>query len=64
MRIVPLAGKPSNVIANLGEAATGRVRWAPLVLALEWAESHPDETPPRPTEEILKEFFTRLAKPS
>lgn len=35
-------------------------RWVPLTLALEWAEAHPDESPPRPGPELLKEAFDRL----
>jgi Fe-S-cluster containining protein len=37
-------------------------RWVPLVLALEWAEAHPDESPPRPGPELLREAFDRLTK--
>jgi Fe-S-cluster containining protein len=60
VRMVPLAGTASNAIAHLGEEPPARVRWVPLVLALEWAEAHPDEGPARPAPEILQEFFARL----
>ena len=33
--------------------------WVPLILALEWADAHPDEAPPRPGPEW--EVFSRLA---
>ncbi len=39
-------------------------RWVPLVLAPEWADSHPDESPPRPGPELLREFFERLTRQS
>jgi Fe-S-cluster containining protein len=33
------------------------IRWAPLILAPEWAETHAEEPPPRPGPELLKELF-------
>ena len=36
-------------------------RWVPLVLAPEWADSHPNQSPPRPGPELLREFFERMA---
>jgi Fe-S-cluster containining protein len=36
------------------------LRWVPLILAPEWADAHPDETPPRPGPELLKELFEYL----
>jgi Fe-S-cluster containining protein len=36
------------------------IRWVPLVLAPEWADAHPDQTPPRPGPELLKELFEHL----
>lgn len=38
------------------------VRWVPLVLAPEWAADHPDEPPPRPGPELLREFFDHLTR--
>jgi Fe-S-cluster containining protein len=35
-------------------------RWVALILALEWANAHPDESPPRPGTELLHEFLSRL----
>jgi len=36
-------------------------RWVPLSLAPEWAESHPQVTPPRPGPELLRAFMERVA---
>jgi Fe-S-cluster containining protein len=35
--------------------------WVPLILALEWADAHPDEVPPQPGPEWVREVFSRLA---
>jgi Fe-S-cluster containining protein len=37
------------------------IRWVPLVLAPEWAESHPDDTAPRPGPELVRQLFDHLA---
>jgi Fe-S-cluster containining protein len=37
------------------------IRWLPLVLALEWAAEHPDETPPRPGPELVRDLFQYVA---
>jgi Fe-S-cluster containining protein len=37
------------------------IRWVPLILAPEWADAHPEETPPRPGPELLKELFEHLS---
>lgn len=36
------------------------IRWVPLILALMWAEAHPDEPPPRPGPNMLGEFFDHV----
>jgi Fe-S-cluster containining protein len=36
------------------------VRWVPLILAPEWFETHPQETPPRLGPELLRELFDHL----
>jgi Fe-S-cluster containining protein len=38
------------------------IRWVPLILALEWAETHPEEPPPRPGPELLRELFEHLSR--
>jgi Fe-S-cluster containining protein len=35
-------------------------RWVALILALDWAETHPDGPPPRPGPEIVREVLCRL----
>ena len=35
-------------------------RWVALILALEWADAHPDESPPRPGTELVHELLSRL----
>jgi Fe-S-cluster containining protein len=37
------------------------IRWVPLVIAPEWAETHPDDTTPRPGPELLRDLFQQLA---
>jgi Fe-S-cluster containining protein len=37
-------------------------RWVPLILAPEWAEAHPDDPPPRPGPELLRELLDRLGR--
>lgn len=34
--------------------------WVPMILALEWADAHPDETPLQPGPEWVREVFSRL----
>jgi Fe-S-cluster containining protein len=36
------------------------VPWVPLILALEWAEQHPEEEPARPGSELLGQIFQKL----
>jgi len=35
-------------------------RWVALILALQWADAHPDESPPRPGPELVHELLSRL----
>jgi Fe-S-cluster containining protein len=63
VRRVPMparVGRAARAADRQGSSsATG---WVPLVLALEWAEAHPEEPPPRPGPVLLQEFFARLAE--
>lgn len=43
------------------DPAAKYIRWVPLVMAPEWADAHPEEAPPRPGPELLRELFERLA---
>lgn len=36
-------------------------KWIPLILATAWADAHPDQSPPRPGTELLREFFSYLS---
>lgn len=36
--------------------------WVPLVLAPDWASEHPDESEPRPVEDLVRGVFTELAR--
>lgn len=38
------------------------IRWVPLILALEWAEAHPEGPPPRPGPELLRELIERIGR--
>lgn len=55
-----------NAVARL--EAPGSVHmhesFVPLVLAPEWAESHPDEAAPRPGPVVLREFLDHLSRKS
>jgi len=59
---VPLPVRVSSILNRMGQAGreTETGRWVPLVLALEWASSHPDQTPARSGPNWLREFFERL----
>jgi Fe-S-cluster containining protein len=53
-----------NAVARL-ETPGGRYTyesWVPLVLAPEWADAHPDESPPRPGPAVLREFLDHLSR--
>ena len=34
--------------------------WVPLILAPSWAEAHPDDSPPLPGTELVRQFFSHL----
>jgi Fe-S-cluster containining protein len=37
-------------------------RWVPLITALDWAERHPDDPPPLPGKELLRELLALLSE--
>jgi Fe-S-cluster containining protein len=49
-------------LARFGVPAEAKTlhRWVPLVLALEWAETHPDRNASRPPEQLLNQFIEQL----
>jgi Fe-S-cluster containining protein len=53
-------------LARFGVPAEAKTmhRWVPLVLALEWAESHPDRNASRPPEQLLNQFIEHLGMKS
>jgi Fe-S-cluster containining protein len=57
---VALPGSVSQVVQRL--TATREVRWLPLILALDWAEEHPDQTPLRSGPEWLQAVFQQLGR--
>lgn len=63
VRVVQLPAKVSTAVTLIGVAEDGSrrfTRWVPLSLALDWADSHPDDLPPRPGPEWLRELIARL----
>jgi Fe-S-cluster containining protein len=61
VRCVRIGAKVSNAVAALAQGDQPG-RWVPLVLALGWAEEHPDDSTPRPATELVQELFTRLTR--
>jgi methyltransferase-like protein/SAM-dependent methyltransferase/Fe-S-cluster containining protein len=59
---VPVSINPWRALARVSQPGTpgGKVPWVPLILAPEWAESHPNETPLRPGPELLQQVFENL----
>lgn len=59
---VALPGDVFGAILHLGDDQPARVaRWVPLILAPQWADSHRDESVPRPGTELLQELFEKLS---
>lgn len=57
---IALPGSVSRIVQTL--TATRGVNWLPLVLALDWAEAHPDQSPARSGPEWLQTVFQQLTK--
>ncbi|MDS4019731.1 MAG: YkgJ family cysteine cluster protein [Candidatus Competibacter sp.] len=58
---VELVLRVARMVRGLNaERSTHADPWVPLILALEWADAHPDEAPPRPGPEWVREVFSRL----
>lgn len=64
VRVVDMPVKVWKAVAHFDKVPPpGRfIRWVPLILALEWAEAHPDEPSPRPGSELLRELIDNLLK--
>jgi Fe-S-cluster containining protein len=63
---VRIVKRPFHVMSALARFDTGpeaeRIRWVPLVLALEWAGEHPDISAPRPGPDLMCELFQHVAE--
>lgn len=61
---VPLPFKVWTAVARFDDVAPAArfIRWVPLILALDWAEAHPDDTTLRPGPELLREFFDHVTE--
>jgi Fe-S-cluster containining protein len=58
---VKMPAKVSRVLRQMEQPANGpHAPWVPLILALDWAGAHRDQTPPRTGKEWVGEFFARL----
>lgn len=67
IEIVDMPVRVSTALARLDRPESGSqyLRWVPLAMALEWADAHPDEPPPRAGAELVAELFNQLrSKPS
>jgi Fe-S-cluster containining protein len=63
IRWVPLPVKVWTAVARFDPTPPSArfLRWVPLILAPEWAEANPDELPPRPGVDWMRELFARLS---
>jgi Fe-S-cluster containining protein len=63
VRMVRLPFRVMSALARFDPVAppAEHIRWVPLVLALEWAAEHPDETAPRSGPELLRDLFQHVA---
>ncbi len=65
IRRVALPVRMFNAVARwqpptTAEGSDVQERWVPLVLALDWAAAHPDDTPAQPGPELLRELLGAL----
>jgi len=63
VRLVKLPFRVMSALARFDAdlATHEQLHWVPLVLALEWAAEHPDETAPRPGAELARAIFQHVA---
>jgi Fe-S-cluster containining protein len=66
IKMVSLPAKPSETVRQItnSENLNRIVNFVPLVLALEWSERFPDESPENTGEQWMAKFFTSLTKSS
>ena len=61
VRRVKVRGEVSEALGKMGKARASHARkWIALILACEWADTHPDDATPRPGTELVAEFFNHL----
>ncbi len=60
---VEMPGKTWTALARAGSTGPPArfIPWVPLVLAPDWASRHPDESSPRPVEDLFRGVFAELA---
>lgn len=58
VQCVAIPGSVSQAVRTL--AFTREMNWVPLILAVDWAAEHPDQTPARPGPEWLQAVFQQL----
>jgi hypothetical protein len=59
-----MPAKVWTALARLDTPPAGAkfIRWVPLIQALAWADTHPEEPEERPGPEWLRELFEHLSK--
>ncbi len=60
IRKVPIPLEVWQAAARYDQLQGQPLPWLPLVLAPAWVDAHPEEAPPRPGNELLREFLERL----
>jgi Fe-S-cluster containining protein len=63
VKMVPLPFRIWTAMARVDDESR-RAPWVPLILALEWAEAHPDESTPRPGPQLLRSLFDEITHQS
>lgn len=62
---VQLPGSVSNALSRIDDPRARReASWVPLILAPQWADTHPDAAPPRTGPALMGAFMERLAEPA
>lgn len=62
IRQIEIPAKVSNAVIRLSKQSSSRfIPYVPMILALEWAENHPDEMQPKSGPEVLKHVLENLS---
>ena len=64
IELVEMPAKVWTALARAGavDPPARFIPWVPLILAPDWASTHPDESEPRPVEEVFKSVFDELGR--